>query len=387
MKKVDIHSLASSGCFEGVPRSLRMRVCGGSLWLAAALGSACGDVEATPADAEGDVVASQAARLRAVIGPDGGKLEGETGSAFEGVSLVIPPGTLAEDTEIEVVPVEEAEKPLPEAALPCGPMFELRPLGLTFDQPVEVTLPYDVDIVEGAMRTDHDVKVWVSQEDGWGRETQFDGSPGRVAFELGELSTVAAGINPPKPEDIVHLDFHALDAFIPCLAQYPSDAQRRPEVEAYVVRGDDNDTMFVYGRNLKPNLAFDLFTVERSLLGADGQRDPNFKGFGLAWYQTDMEVNHWGRMRTVFRTVLLDEIFGFDPDAQLAPTQTFHVGFWFNDPNDAAACGFNPEKPTPFNGEQNAGPLAMITLPDDQTGFGPLCTEVDDSVSPAVCKK
>ena len=42
---------------------------------------------------------------------------------------------------------------------------------------------------------------------------------------------------------------------------------------------------------------------------------------------------------------------------------TFHVGFWFNDPADAAACNFDVTKPTPFNGEHRAGPLAMISRP------------------------
>jgi len=49
------------------------------------------------------------------------------------------------------------------------------------------------------------------------------------------------------------------------------------------------------------------------------------------------------------------------------------------------ACGFDPTKPTPFNGEHQAGPLAMITVPDATTGLGPLCTKPDTSVSPARC--
>jgi len=52
---------------------------------------------------------------------------------------------------------------------------------------------------------------------------------------------------------------------------------------------------------------------------------------------------------------------------------------------DAAACGFDVTKPTPFNGEHKAGPLAMISLPDAETGLGPLCTKPDTSVSPARC--
>ena len=65
-----------------------------------------------------------------------------------------------------------------------------------------------------------------------------------------------------------------------------------------------------------------------------------------------------------------------DPDASVAPINTFHVGFWFDNPQDAEACGFDPTKPTPFNGEHRAGPDAMISVPDARTGLGPLCTHV-----------
>ena len=82
---------------------------------------------------------------------------------------------------------------------------------------------------------------------------------------------------------------------------------------------------------------------------------------------------------------MLDQIFGFDPAVSLAPTGTFHVGFWFNDPKDAAACGFNPATPTPFNGDHQAGPLAMISVPDATTNLGPLCTKPDTSTTPARC--
>jgi hypothetical protein len=69
----------------------------------------------------------------------------------------------------------------------------------------------------------------------------------------------------------------------------------------------------------------------------------------------------------------------------LKPTNTFHVGFWFNNPEDAVACGFDPNAFTPFNGEHKAGPLAMISLPDATTGLGPLCTDPNHSTSPVSC--
>src|SRR5262249_50424716 len=118
---------------------------------------------------------------------------------------------------------------------------------------------------------------------------------------------------------------------------------------------------------------------------ADGTVDPAFKNFGLAWYQSDLEANDKGVMRATIRTILLDQIFGFDPNVSLPPTQTFELGFWFNKPEDAAACGFDPTEPTPVNGDHAAGPLAMISLPDAKTGLGPLCTKPDTSTTPAHC--
>jgi hypothetical protein len=86
---------------------------------------------------------------------------------------------------------------------------------------------------------------------------------------------------------------------------------------------------------------------------------------------------------TVIRTILVNQIFGFDAGTTppLPPTHTFHVGFWFNKPADAAPCGFTGS--TPFNGEQNAGPNAMISVPNPTTGLGPLC--LNPSSTPGKC--
>lgn len=147
-----------------------------------------------------------------------------------------------------------------------------------------------------------------------------------------------------------------------------------PTAQVIVQRGVDNDVLILRAQHLKPNLAFDLFTIQNSNLLADGQVNPHFTNFGLAWYQSDLQADNNGNVDIAIKTILLDQIFGFDPAVGLAPTNTFHVGFWFADPNAAAACGFNPNKPTPFNGEHKAGPNAMISLPNATTDLGPLCT-------------
>ena len=158
-----------------------------------------------------------------------------------------------------------------------------------------------------------------------------------------------------------------------------------PKAHVTVKRGLLNDTLTIDGENIKPRLDFDLFTVQRSSLLANGTPDPAFKNFGFAWYQSDLHASAQGKFKVIIKTILLDQIFGFDPDLSKKNFNTFNVGFWFNDPNDAAACGFDVTKPTPFNGEHKAGPAAMISVPDAVTGLGPLCTNPNKLTNPATC--
>jgi hypothetical protein len=179
-------------------------------------------------------------------------------------------------------------------------------------------------------------------------------------------------------------------AFLKCL----SEGDEAPRAVVEVKRGDLNDTAIIRVKGLKPDLDFDLFTVQRSSLGSDGKPvPPPFKGFGLAWYQSDLHADHHGNAQVTIKTILLDQIFGFDadpvpttspttpPQTVLKPTNTFHLGFWFNNPQDAAPCGFDITKPTPFNGEHRAGPLAMISVPE-RSGLGPLCTSPSNLQGP-----
>jgi hypothetical protein len=158
-----------------------------------------------------------------------------------------------------------------------------------------------------------------------------------------------------------------------------------PAATVTVKRGPLHDTLTLKAQNLQPNLGFDLFTIQNTNLLADGQPDPNFVNFGLAWYQTDVQADDYGNAEVTINTILLDQIFGFDPASSLAPTHTFHVGFWFNNPEDAAACGFTGS--TPFNGEQAAGPNAMISLPNATTNLGPLCTNPNTKTNPPTCNE
>lgn len=171
--------------------------------------------------------------------------------------------------------------------------------------------------------------------------------------------------------------------FARCLAANP---YIEPKANVLVQRGELNDTLTIALSGFKPGLAFDMFTVEKSPFKANGQPDPNFKGiFGLAWYQSDLKAAANPNQISI-KTILLDQIFGFDPLVNLKPTNTFHVGFWFNNPADAAPCGFDVKKFTPFNGEHRAGPVAAISKPIANTGLGPLCTNPNFSTQPTSCK-
>jgi hypothetical protein len=197
-------------------------------------------------------------------------------------------------------------------------------------------------------------------------------------------ATAALNVAPAEVDQIT-FNLRPNPKFVNCLAQFPGDGSRQPWVQATVTRGWQNDTLTLTGKNIKPGLTFDMFTVEHSPLRADGSPDPAFGNFGLAWYQSDLNTSNQGQVQVQIKTILLDQIFGFDPEVSLAPRQTLHVGFWFSDPKDAQACGFDVSKPTPFNGEHKAGPLAMISVPDANTQLGPLCTKPDTSTNPPHC--
>ena len=196
-------------------------------------------------------------------------------------------------------------------------------------------------------------------------------------------SLASAGLASAQVPEIV-FNLVPQPKFVNCLGV---EGHPAPTAEVIVQRGELNDILILRAHHLKPNLGFDLFTIQNSNLLSSGEVDPKFKNFGLAWYQTDVQADSEGEAEVAIKTILLDQIFGFDPAAALVPTHTFHVGFWFNKPEDAEACGFDPTKPTPFNGEQKAGPNAMISVPNSSTDLGPLCTEPVKKGEVFVCKE
>lgn len=118
------------------------------------------------------------------------------------------------------------------------------------------------------------------------------------------------------------------------------------------------EVMSIDAGGLPPNTNFDLFVIQL----------PNAP-FGLAWYQGDMQSNSQGRAAGSFIGRFNEETFivatgtgvapvvhetdaGTNPATD--PVHTYHVGLWFNAPEDAAKAGC-PATVTPFNGEHHAG--------------------------------
>jgi hypothetical protein len=127
------------------------------------------------------------------------------------------------------------------------------------------------------------------------------------------------------------------------------------------------EAMHVEVSGLPSNTEFDLFVIQV----------PDFP-FGLSWYQGDMETDAYGQSEGDFVGRFNQETFivapGSDvapvihsepiPDAETnpktGPVHTFHLGLWFNSPEDAAKAGCS-DTVTPFNGEHNAGIQVLNT--------------------------
>ena len=125
---------------------------------------------------------------------------------------------------------------------------------------------------------------------------------------------------------------------------------------------------FGVASGLPKNTEFDLFVIQF----------PNAP-FGLSRYQGDMDSNNMGVARGEFIGRFNIETFIVAPGTVPAPVvhdqqpfpdantnpptppvHTFHLGLWFNSPEDAAAAGC-PNAVTPFNGDHTAGIQILST--------------------------
>jgi len=151
-----------------------------------------------------------------------------------------------------------------------------------------------------------------------------------------------------------------------CLPDASATVTIRPSGEA--------DTMDVSVRGLPANTTFNFFVIQVP-------KAP----FGVAWYQGDVQTDKHGRGHAQFMGRFNVETFAFAQGPAPAPVvsandaatnpvfnpiQMYHVGLWFDSPQDASNAGC-PATQTFFNGAHNAGIQVLNTsnFADDQ---GPL---------------
>jgi hypothetical protein len=139
--------------------------------------------------------------------------------------------------------------------------------------------------------------------------------------------------------------------------------------EVTVLSDNLNDTMKFNVYSLAPKQKYTLFVTQL----------PN-KPFGISWYQGAIFTDGDGNGSVVVRGILDAKTFSVSPGGAtttFAPTNQYHLGLWFSDPDAPFKLGCEPgaKAPvvTPFNGAHKAGILALNTsnFPDNA---GPLST-------------
>ena len=130
-------------------------------------------------------------------------------------------------------------------------------------------------------------------------------------------------------------------------------------------------------KGLRPNTDFDFFVIQV----------PN-KPFGMSWYQGDIDTNYMGVGHGTFigrfsietfvvapgvadAPLTFDNAFpSVSPNPETGPIQMYHLGLWFDLPDDAEKVGC-PNTVTPFNGEHDAG-VQVLNTSDFPNLQGPL---------------
>jgi hypothetical protein len=161
----------------------------------AMIGAACGEepVEQFPDVGDGEAPPPPL-ELRVLIGVAGGTIEGAADGPLAGVSLTIPAGALAQETEI-VVRGTVDPVPLSNRAERVGPQIALEPAGLELAVPAQITIPYDSSLRAQWDTPDAECKVWQRSGDGWMMIEQLSTTSDAITIALSTLSTVAAGVS------------------------------------------------------------------------------------------------------------------------------------------------------------------------------------------------
>jgi hypothetical protein len=129
----------------------------------------------------------------AMMGPQGGTIEGTANGPFAGVRVEVPAGALAAMTRVRLLSVVDGTA-MPPLAERVGPQFELDTGGAPLAMPVRLTLPVVAGIVERFGQGPGDVKVWIRAGEGWMLQPAVATAEGSVTISLATPTTFAAGV-------------------------------------------------------------------------------------------------------------------------------------------------------------------------------------------------
>ena len=135
---------------------------------------------------------------------------------------------------------------------------------------------------------------------------------------------------------------------------------------ATITTGKQNDTMKVSIHGMPKNAGFDLFVIQQPLAP-----------FGVSWYQSDVNANEEGNGSATVKGVFDSETFSVSPGGTVTfpPTNQYHLGLWFNNPQTPFNLGCEPGATTPivtpFNGAHHAG-VQVLNTSEFPVAAGPL---------------
>ena len=203
-----------------------------------------------------------------------------------------------------------------------------------------------------------------------------------IGAAVGVLGISSLSSGQPVEDDSIQADHNSKDTIRFQMTPSAGAARCLPKAMARVtVRSlGPVERMVVEVSGLPPHTDFDFFVIQV----------PNAP-FGLSWYQGDIDTDGHGRGRGEFIGRFNNETFIVAPGSTVAPqvhdiqpfpdaksnpatgpVHTFHLGLWFNSPDDARKAGC-ADTVTPFNGEHHAGIQVLNTNNDGFTDdHGPL---------------
>ncbi|MEW6774756.1 MAG: hypothetical protein AB1405_00520 [Bdellovibrionota bacterium] len=135
------------------------------------------------------------------VGAGGGTIEvTDAGSPYFGAAVIIPPGTVAEEVQVQLFASEEPIGPLHGGNLTISPSLDVEPADFPLSAPVTVRLPVEAPLLAPglslvsymAQQNDPDPPVSVPFLD----DDYSDGLASALTFELGTFQVLGTAVSP-----------------------------------------------------------------------------------------------------------------------------------------------------------------------------------------------